>query len=951
MDLLEQSLKRAFINRKEIGSEYDPKLIINQPEKKEFLLNTLQDEISQCESFIFSIAFITQDGLNALKTQLADLNQRGISGRLITSTYLQFNHPDVFDSLMKIPNLEVRLSEKRGFHAKGYLFKQEGYRSFIIGSSNLTMSALKLNYEWNIRLTSYSHGEIIHQMEEHLRQQWKEALPLTTEWIHNYRENYQPAFKELSQDLIQDPPLKENYIVPNKMQQAALASLKDLRESGEKRGLVISATGTGKTYLAAFDVLNAQPKKMLFIVHREQILKDAMRSFQKVIGGSAEDYGILSGNHKDITAKYLFATIQTISRPNYQVLFERDEFDYILIDEVHKSGAASYTRTIDYFEPKFLLGVTATPERTDNINIYELFDYNIAYEIRLQEALEEDMLSPFHYFGVTDYEIDGEIISETTDLKYLTLHDRTKFLLEKLDYYGVSGHSVRGLIFCSRKEEAAELSKQFNAYGVAATYLTGDHSIPDREKQIQRLEAGEIEYIFTVDIFNEGIDIPMINQVVMLRNTQSSIIFIQQMGRGLRKHKSKDFTTIIDFIGNYKNNYMIPMALSGDVSRNKDNLRRDTAETSYISGLSSINFEQIAKDRIFDSIDQAKLDSMKELRDSYKQLKDRLNRVPGLVDFQQSNILDPLIIANKFHNYYQFLVKMKDNQADIDETQSQILTFLSREVLPGKRIYEIILLMHLYETKVQEMTIEEVRILFESFNLSSSDDLIQSVLRTLSTDFFTGSSLKTYGPGKIIELKDNSFDLAPDFSKALSHDYFRKLLHDLLHTAYLLSQGYQQDQPLTLYKKYMRREVLRLLGWHEQMVDQNIGGYVYDRNLNTFVIFVTLDKGEDFKGALVAYEDELLDPSTLHWFTKAPRTLNSPEVQILQHSQDWKIHLFVKKSDDEGKDFYYLGKVEPKVDSFRQLEKKISDNTSRSVVEMELKLKQPIEHRLFKYLQ
>lgn len=950
MNLLEQSLRKAFVNRKEIGSEYDPKLIINQPEKKEFLLNTLQDEISECESFIFSIAFITQDGLNALKTQLADLNLRAISGKLITSTYLQFNHPDVFDALMKIPNLEVRLSEKRGFHAKGYLFKQRNHRSFIIGSSNLTMSALKLNYEWNIRLTSYNHGEIIHQMEEHLQEQWQTAQTLSHEWIQNYRDNYKPQLQEMQQDLINDPPLKENYIVPNKMQSAALESLKALRESGQERGLVISATGTGKTYLAAFDVLNANPNKMLFIVHREQILKDALRSFQRVIGGSSEDYGILSGNSKDLGAKYLFATIQTISRPHYQQMFQRDEFDYILIDEVHKSGAISYTNTIDYFQPKFLLGVTATPERTDNINIYELFDYNIAYEIRLQEALEEGMLSPFHYFGVTDYEIDGQLISETTDLKYLTLSERTDFLIQKLNYYGVSGNQVRGLVFCSRKEEAANLAGQFNNYGIPSVHLTGDHSILEREKQIQRLEAGEIEYIFTVDIFNEGIDIPMVNQVVMLRNTQSSIIFIQQMGRGLRKNQSKEFTTIIDFIGNYKNNYMIPMALSGDVSRNKDNLRRDTAETGYISGLSSINFEQIAKEKIFDSIDQAKLDSMRELRDNYRQLKERLNRVPNLTDFQESKLVDPLIIANKNNNYYNFLLKMKDNPAEINERESQILTFLTREILPGKRIYEIGLLKHLYDNNVQEMAFKEVRALFESFNLSTSDDLVQSVLRTLSTDFFTGSSQKTYGPGHLITLKDKSFELSPVFSQALENDYFNILFHDLLQTAYLLSNDYQQDQPLTVYKKYMRREVLRFLGWHQQMVDQNIGGYVYDRQLKTFVIFITLDKGDDFQGALIAYEDELLDPSTMHWFTKAPRTLNSPEVQILKNSDDWKIHLFVKKSDDEGKDFYYLGQVEPNVDTIQQIDKRISDNSSRSVVEMELKLKQPIEHRLFKYL-
>lgn len=950
MDLLERSLKKAFINFKEPGSHYDPQLIINQPDKKEFLLNSIQDETEKCLSFIFSIAFVTQDGLNALKTYLSDLNQRGIRGRLITSTYLQFNHPEVFESLMKVPNLDVRISTKKGFHAKGYLFEHEDYYSFIIGSSNLTMSALKMNYEWNVKLTSYNHGEIIHQMKNHLEEQWEQGIPLTKEWIRDYRLTYKPQ-EFLNIPEIQEAPLKENYIVPNTMQVAALESLKNLRDSGERRGLVVSATGTGKTYLAAFDVRNANPNKMLFIVHREQILKDAMESFYKVIGGSSEDYGILSGNRKDLKAKYLFATIQTISKPAYHELFEKDEFDYILIDEVHKAGANSYLRTIDYFQPKFLLGLTATPERTDNINIYEIFDYNIAYEIRLQEAMEEDLLCPFHYFGVTDFEKDGEVINETSELKYLVNDERVKLLLEKLDYYGASHNKVRGLVFCSRKDETKELSDKFNAFGVPSAYLTGDHSVEERERQIERLENDEIDYIFTVDIFNEGIDIPKVNQVVMLRNTQSSIIFIQQLGRGLRKHKSKDFVTVVDFIGNYKNNYMIPMALSGDISRSKNNLRQDTFETNYISGLSSINFEAVAKERIFESIDHAKLDSMKELRDAYNKLKERINRVPMLADFIEHNTLDPLIIANKSGSYYDFLVKIKENEGQISKRANNSLIFLTREVLPGKRKQEIVLLQHIIDNNISSMSYEDVSRLFKEHGLVSTQDMVQSVVRTLSTDHYAGSSKITYQAGKVLDLHTSSFTVNKEFSQTLHSDYNRILLSDLIQTAHILSEQYDSKKPLTLYQKYMRRDALRLLGWKEQRVDQNIGGYAYDGESKQFVIFVTLEKGEDFQGALVAYEDELLDVSTMHWFTKAPRTLSSPEVKILQNAQDWKIYVFVKKSDDEGKDFYYLGKVQPQVDTIHQMEKPIKDGKKTNVVEMELKFDQPIDHRLFGYLK
>src|SRR5699024_1313612 len=324
-----------------------------------------------------------------------------------------------------------------------------------------------------------------------------------------------------------------------------------------------------------------------------------------------------SGTKKDFEAKYLFATIQTISRENYLSLFKEDDFDYILIDEVHRAGASSYERILEYFEPEFLLGMTATPERTDDYNIYKLFDYNIAYEIRLQEALEEDMLLPFHYFCVTDLENIEEKTTDAELFSKLITEERVNHVLDKITYYGHSGKQVQGLIFCSRKKEAQELSKVLNSRGYRTRALTGDNNQQEREETIEMLENGALEYILTVDIFNEGIDIPSLNQIVMLRQTESSIIFIQQLGRGLRKHKSKDFVTIIDFIANYNNNYLIPVALSGDGSQNKDNLRRHVQDTSYIKGISNINFEEIAQKRIFDSINRAKLNAMKIYDEAY----------------------------------------------------------------------------------------------------------------------------------------------------------------------------------------------------------------------------------------------------------------------------------------------------------------------------------------------
>lgn len=948
VDRLMQSLEKAFVDQRTTGSHYDPKLIVNDQQKKAYMLNALHDELETCESFFFSVAFVTQDGLASLKAQLSDLDRRGVRGRLLTSVYLAFNQPEVFKDLLSIPNLEVRLSNKDGFHSKGYLFKQSTYHSFIIGSSNLTMSALKVNYEWNVRLTSRDNGQMIQDIQDHMEEEWHQADPLTVTWIEDYSASYKTRVRWTDAYV---PPIddkEDTYITPNVMQKDALRNLAHLRRRGEKKGIIVSATGTGKTYLSAFDVLQARPDKVLFVVHREQILNKAKENYQKILGGKKEDYGILSGSKKESDAKYLFATVQTMSKESIFNQFSKDHFDYILIDEVHKAGAQSYHRILEYFNPEFLLGMTATPERTDGFNIFELFDYNIAYEIRLQEALEADMLAPFHYFGVTDYEKDGELISDTTTINQLVEEERVNYLIQKLNYYGCSKNVPKGLVFCSRKEEAERLARSFNERDIPSAYLSGEDTLEKREQEVRRLEEGQLNYIFTVDIFNEGIDIPKINQVVMLRNTQSSIIFIQQLGRGLRKDPSKDYVTVIDFIGNYKNNYMIPMALSGDVSRNKNGLRKDTYDTGFLSGVSTINFEEIAKKQIFQSIDQAKLDSMKELRKGFELLYNRLGRVPYLKDFQLYQTFDPVLLANKKKTYYNFLVSMKENEAVLSERDQLYLLIASRELLPGMRRNELSLLSELMKESVDVVTFSDVKNLFRSQGLLHDDETIRSVLQTLDLSFYRGSAAILFKNQPFITVSDHTVSLDKRFKQALSNKYFFKLFMDIIETASVRSKSFNDHEPLTTYQKYKRKDVLRLLNWKEQMVDQNIGGYTSAEG--EFVIFVTLEKGEDFSGAQMSYADELVDNETMHWFTKSPRTLSSPEVKKLQDPDSWTFRVFVKKSDDEGTDFYYLGEVIPVQDTIRQVEKPLQDGRLKSVVEMMLKFKTPIERTLFNYL-
>ncbi len=953
------SLHKGFIDRNMIErTMYKPELLINNQTKNKNVLNSLIHELNTCTSFIFSVAFITEDGLATLKTHLLELKERGIKGRILTSDYLYFNTPEMFKELLKLENVSLRVTTAKGFHAKGYIFEQENYHSLIIGSSNLTTSALKVNYEWNVKLNSLNEGEFVNHFKEQFADIWFESTPLTLEWIEEYGIIYEKysikneltngvntTFNEIYES--ENSLELAHEIKPNKMQEAALEQIAGLREKNLDKGLVISATGTGKTYLSAFDVRAYQPKRMLFIVHREQILLKAKEDFKRVLGGKDEDFGILSGTRKNYQAKYLFATIQTLSRDKYLAHFKATDFDYILIDEVHKAGAISYERVLAHFEPKFLLGMTATPERTDDYNIYKLFDYNIAYEIRLQEALEEDMLCPFHYFGVTDLEYVGEVTNDAQLISKLVTEERVTHLIEKITYYGYSGKQVQGLIFCSRKLEAEELSKTLNNKGYRTRALTGENNQEEREEAIEMLENGALEYILTVDIFNEGIDIPSLNQIVMLRQTESSIIFIQQLGRGLRKHESKDYVTIIDFIANYNNNYLIPVALSGDESQNKDNLRRHVQDTSYIKGISNINFEEIARKRIFESINRAKLTAMKVYDEAYKNLKNKIGRIPYLRDFHEFNSIDPIGILSKFNNHYHFLRRGETEIFNLEKYEDKVLSMISLEFVNGKRLHELILL----ELLLENNKVDKVSYLSElnNRNIFYNEETLESVKRILSLDFYTKGDVKKYGEKPLVFFEEKAIYFNEEIQTSLmKNQNFKMLIHDAIQTGFLKGKEYLLNKQLTLYEKYTKKDVCRLLNWEK---DEKGTMYGYRTKHNTTPIFITYHKHDDVESS-VNYGDEFLNRNTLLWYTRNQRTLESKEVKRVLNADEDKnvIHLFVKKDDDEGTDFYYLGKAHPKIKTAEETTILDNNNKERPIVRMNLVLENEIQETTYNYL-
>lgn len=933
-----------------------PKLILNDYSKGTKVLSEIISELNKCTEFLISVAFITSSGLTPLLNTFKALEEKGVKGKIITTDYLNFSEPKALKRLLEFKNIEVKLYSKENFHTKGYIFKYDNHYKIIVGSSNLTQSALTKNKEWNLKISSLDKGSLTMGVIEEFNTLWNDATTLSLNWIETYEDIYRKQIEYTRNSKV--PSLAQYKLRPNKMQVAAIKGLNSIREQGENKALLISATGTGKTYLSAFELRNYNPKRALFIVHREQIAKQALQSYKNVFGDT-RSMGILSGNSKDINKDFIFCTIQTLSKPEVYESFNKDEFDYIIIDEVHKAGAKSYQRIVDYFNPKFLLGMTATPERSDDFDIFKMFNYNIAYEIRLQEALEEDLLCPFHYFGVTDINVDGEELEDESDFNLLIAEERVKHIIDRINFYGYSGDRVKGLIFCSNKKEAINLSELFNNEGFNTVALTGENSQSERDEAIKRLEQAEkensLDYIFTVDIFNEGVDIPCVNQVVMLRPTQSAIIFVQQLGRGLRKDKSKDYVVIIDFIANYKSNFLIPLALSGDRSFNKDGLRKYVMEGSrVIPGCSTINFDEISKKKIFESIDTANFNDIKLIKESYTNLKQKIGRIPTLLDFDKYNSIDPLrIFDNKsLGSYYKFLSKYdKEYNIKLNTSEELFIEFISKKLAAGKRIHELLLLK--LALKDKNNLIYRLKTELNKLNIEFREITEINVVNIMTNEFPTGSSKNTYSECIFLEKLNDDYTISKKFENNLNNPNFRDMVSELIEFGIDRYNKYYSNRYLNtnfnLYQKYTYEDVCRILEWEKGEVALNIGGYKLDKKTKTYPVFINYEKSQDISDS-IKYEDRFISNSELIAISKSKRTVTSEDIVRAYNAEKEGIEmsLFVRKNKDDkiSKEFYFLGKIK----AIGTPKEFVLKNTTNTAVEITYKLITPVREDIYEYL-
>ena len=933
------SFRTSLLNENiESNLNYQHKLLSNKNEK---IISTLRRELEECDEFIISVAFITESGITMILEQLRSLNERGVKGQILTGDYLTFTQPKALKKLMEFENIDIRLVSEEKFHAKGYFFRKKDIWTMIIGSSNLTQTALTTNFEWNLKINSLKDGKIAKNILENFYNIFNSVSKLTEERLKEYEENYL-MYKSFNKKIRrEEKSLIEKEVKPNIMQVQALKNLESLRNYA-KRGLLISATGTGKTYLSGFDVKNAKAERVLFIAHRKTILSKAKETFETII--KDKKMGIYDGSIGE--EDYLFAMIQTMSKKEHLEKFPKDYFDYIVIDEVHHGGAKSYQSLINYFTPKFMLGMTATPERGDNFDIYELFHHNIAYEIRLHDALKEELLCPFHYFGISDIEVDGELITEKTAVKKLTADERVNHIIEKSRFYGYSGDKLHGLIFVSRVEEAIELTEKMKSRGIRCEVLTGEDSDSKREKTILDLEEGKIEYIITVDIFNEGVDIPCINQVILLRPTESSIVYIQQLGRGLRKYEGKEYVVILDFIGNYEKNFLIPVAVSQDNSYDKEYMKRFIMNgTDMIPGQSSIIFEEIVKERIFENINKNNFSTKKNIERDFNLLEKQLGRIPMLYDFFKRNMIDPSVILKYKKTYDEILriMRPKINFGKISSTENNYLRYISSFLTPAKRVHEMVILSLILKNK--KIEIEEIeKELKDRYNLIEQRENIENGLKHLAKEIFISlSTAKEFYP--LIEKYEDYYICCEDFEKSYrENSYFKSLVDDLIryNLAYV-EKNYKQEtkESILKYKGYTKQEAF----WYLNLDFNNgyqVSGYTVFEKERKVILFITLDD----TGISADYDNTFYDNKRVTWFSKAQRYLMkngklTAEGKIAENY--YSLEVFIKKK--LGENFYYLGQVEKVINP-----KEIINSYGKSVVEYELVLKNEIEENLFKYL-
>ncbi|WP_425445867.1 DEAD/DEAH box helicase family protein [Dethiothermospora halolimnae] len=644
------------------------------------LYSYIKAAIEKAISVDIIVAFLMESGVRLLEEDLKKISKRNIPIRILTGNYLNITEPSALYLIRSIlgdkGDVRFYADKSRSFHPKAYMFNYKDGGEIFIGSSNISKSAMTKGVEWNYRINKKENIKDFMTYKEIFQELfYNNSIVINDDELRRYSINWKkPKLsngREMNLDIKEDKTAKVTELYkPRGAQIEALYELENARESGIDKGLVVAATGVGKTYLAAFD--SKDYNKILFVAHREEILKQAEETFNTIRPDSKT--GFFMGDNKNVYSDIIFASAQTLGKESYlnNKYFKPDHFDYIIIDEFHHAVAKSYRNIIEYFNPKFMLGLTATPDRLDNKDIYELCDYNVIYEATLNVAINKGWLVPFRYYGVYDDSVDYKGI-DLVDGKYnkkqleeaLSINKRANLILK--NYLKFS--SNRALGFCTSREHAEFMAKYFNENNVRACSVysgeQGTYSL-ERNKALEKLKNKEINIIFSVDMFNEGLDIKSLDMVLFLRPTESPTIFLQQLGRGLRKDTNKKYLNVLDFIGNYKKAHLIPFLLKGTSQHIKGSEGKNIIPREEdLPEECRIDFDFRLID-IFKKISEESKRFRDKIIEEYYRIKNEIDKRPSRVDmltYMDNDIYNAMKKKSKnniFKNYIGFLNKNKE---------------------------------------------------------------------------------------------------------------------------------------------------------------------------------------------------------------------------------------------------------------------------------------------------
>lgn len=858
-------------------------------------LETIQSNLRHCSEFCFSVSFIKWAGLVLVKNDIQAALDRGVKGKLITTTYQNFTDIESLSFFLKLSssysNFECHLDDEcfldtknysvNGFHSKGYIFRFEDRCELIVGSSNITRYALLKNIEWDLVIDCDKTDAAFIDANAEYSSLWDCTLPLTQDLISRYSQKLNFAIERWDMDYDRSAQT----ITPNYMQRKALKELNRMRAIGNTRSLVVSATGSGKTYLAAFDAQNFDPQRLLYIVHEGSILKKSLETFQEVFGGT-KSCGVYSGEAKELDTDFIFAT--NVSMCRSLEIFDKKEFDYIIIDECHHAVADTYRKIIDYFEPEFLLGLTATENRMDNKDVVELFGNNIPYELRLRDAIINDLIVPFHYYGIHDKLIDYGLSdsAERRLIAQMASEDNCEFIHEQIEKHKLQGQKLKALAFCRNIQHARMMAENLGQYYKTA-YLSGKNKTGERVRAYNDLQDDnkELEILFAVDILNEGVDIPGVNMVLFLRPTDSSTIFIQQLGRGLRKFTNKTFVTVLDFIGNsYKRSVHIALAL-GSLSKGfilekkllKSMVRDDFVELGLEDYGVKIQIDELSKQDIIEYIDSENFNQLKYIKQDYKNFKEFLKTpsYPKHMDYINSDYAPNLlkfmkikIDSKKTNSYYGFLKGIGEPVPAFTDEQITTINYLSG-LLPLVRRHEFLIVKHLIAGVTSKVEIYQ---LLNSEISGCTDEQIEHAMRFMIE-------------GKAISVSDDNVKLC-----GANEPEFMEFLMDLLDYGLIqYSARYKDEDLFLLYQDYRQDQALMKI--LENPKHNQLGTYYKDGNM---YIFAGLKKDANVHEHL-NYKDRFLSTDIFQWESVA----NIDAKEEAKQASSKQAFIFVRKVKEE----------------------------------------------------